>query len=189
MELTQVCSNIGRSALSLGLLLSLGCTPVEVSVPEPISADDVVAVNSDFVCIDNMPRIGRYSVRNINGLQTEAEAVAATRNLGDPMPDGVDFPIGTIIQVIPKEAMVKRAAGYDPANNDWEYFKLKLTSSGTTVTARGTDGIRNIAGECLDCHGLAKEYESICTDNPLDLCPLDFTIEQIDNARSNDPRC
>ena len=44
-------------------------------------------------------------------------------------PDGGVYPVGTVIQLVPQEAMVKRAAGFDPATNDWEFFSLDVSGA------------------------------------------------------------
>src|SRR4029453_211561 len=42
------------------------------------------------------------------------------------------YPVGTILQVLPFEAMVKRPRGSNPAGNDWEWVRLNVSADGTT---------------------------------------------------------
>jgi hypothetical protein len=51
-------------------------------------------------------------------IQTAGEEAAARAENG-----GV-YPVGTVIQLIPFEAMVKRHEGWNPATGDWELFML-----------------------------------------------------------------
>ena len=41
------------------------------------------------------------------------------------------YPVGTVLQLIPTEAMVKRHKGYSPSTDDWEFFALKVSPQGT----------------------------------------------------------
>ncbi len=50
---------------------------------------------------------------------------------------GVDYPVGTVIQMVPNEAMVKRTKAEFPNSNGWEFFLLDVTAQGATVKMRG----------------------------------------------------
>jgi methylmalonyl-CoA mutase len=47
------------------------------------------------------------------------------------------YPPGTVIQLVPQEAMVKRESGFAPEANDWEFFFLNVDAEGTEIAARG----------------------------------------------------
>ncbi len=82
--------------------------------------------------------------------------------------DGGTFPVGTVVQLNPAEAMVKRAPGFDGTSNDWEFFTLDVSDAGTTITARGGgSSVSNANGTCLGCHLPAQaQWDLICGDDP-----------------------
>jgi len=71
----------------------------------------------DFECIQDWGKINNFFITNKLGHLEEALAVAHSS-------DGGEYPVGTIIQLVPIEAMVKRAKGWNPQTNDWEFFFL-----------------------------------------------------------------
>src|SRR3954464_12719227 len=101
---------------------------------------------------------------------------------------GGEYPEGTIIRMIPGEAMIKRSPSAFPSTNGWEYFALAVTPEGTTVRARG-DQASNRLGTCQSCHaGAAKTSDYICGGGSG--CPtVPLTEEQIAMLQKNDPRC
>jgi hypothetical protein len=50
---------------------------------------------------------------------------------------GGTYPPGTVIQLIPTEAMVKRDKGFNPVTHDWEFFELDVSKDGTEIRKRG----------------------------------------------------
>ena len=98
------------------------------------------------------------------------ETLAVAQN-----PEGGAYPVGTVIQLIPTEAMVKRAPGFSPLTFDWEFFFLGVSASGTTIEARGTTEVVNgFGGNCYDCHVKAEpQWDLVCeTDHGCDPIPL-----------------
>jgi hypothetical protein len=80
-------------------------------------------------------------------------------------PNGGMFPVGTIIQLVPQEAMVKRRAGFDPIFNDWEFFTLAPSAQGTVITARGGAEVVNRFSHqsCANCHVKSNiKFDFIC---------------------------
>ena len=137
----------------------------------------------DFECIKNWTKVNNYYITNKLGYLDEAIAVAKS-------PDGGEFPPGTIIQLVPFEAMVKRKVGFDAATNDWEFFFLDALPSRTVIKMRGTtDVVNQFDGNCLDCHKKAEaKWDFICDkDHGCDPLPINRTaIELFQNA---DKRC
>jgi hypothetical protein len=72
--------------------------------------------------------------------------------------------VGTLIQLIPQEAMVKRAPGFDPGSNDCEFFTLDVTAAGTTIVTRGgSEVINRFSGSsCAGCHSAAEPSSTSC---------------------------
>jgi hypothetical protein len=85
---------------------------------------------SDFDCILSWPKVGDYRITNKLGNLSGSLAIANA-------PDGGVFPVGTVVQLIPDEAMVKRYVGFNAASDDWEFFNLSTSASGTTINQRG----------------------------------------------------
>jgi len=105
-------------------------------------------------------------------------------------PTGGRYPPGSVVQLIPREAMVKHQQGWNAATNDWEFFELDNSPAGSRIKVRGVAEVVNkFGGNCFGCHARARpEWDSICeTDHGC--LPLPFTREQIIAAQKADPRC
>ena len=138
---------------------------------------------SDFECILRWQKVRAFRITNKLGHMQEALAVANSAT-------GGKYPVGTIIQLIPNEASVKRAVGWSPVTDDWEFFSLSTSSSGTTINKRGTTDVVNaFNGNCFNCHSkAAPQWDLLCeTGHGCDPLPLsDSTLQSIQNS---DPRC
>jgi hypothetical protein len=138
----------------------------------------------DFGCILDWPMVRRFRITNVLGHLDEALAVA---NANEP---GMRYPVGTVIQLVPGEAMVKRGEGWSPATNDWEFFALDVSAAGTSIRARGGEETESpISGPCFGCHSAAgPDWDYLCeTGHGCALLPLDeATILRVQNG---DPRC
>jgi hypothetical protein len=114
------------------------------------AGEDMEMTAADFPNIRTLTKVGHYYIGNLLGHTDEALAVARS-------PDGGRYPVGTLIQLVPQEAMVKRAAGWSPGTNDWEFFSLKVSESGTEILTRGSTPVLNRFGmDCAACHGKAE---------------------------------
>lgn len=100
--------------------------------------------------------------------------------------EGADYPLGTIIRLIPGEAMVKREKAAFPQSNGWEYFALAVTPQGTTVRARGYEASNGL-GTCQSCHSGAAKGDYLCASGGC--APVPLTEERIATIQANDPRC
>lgn len=145
--------------------------------------EDLDMQPGDFACILGWDKVRKFRITNLLGHLDEALAVAED-------PAGGVYPVGTVIQLIPNEAMVKRAVGFAPDNSDWEFFALTTTADGTTIMARGTSEVVNgFGGNCFDCHAKAEpQWDRIC-ESGHGCDPLPFTPEQIEMVQQGDPRC
>lgn len=163
------------------LLVLAGCGGGGTSTTPPPA--DFVAAAADFECLQNWPRVRNIRLTNTRGLLDEALALAERPERGK------QYPVGTIIQLFPGEAMVKRAPGYDPDNNDWEYFELNVSASGTEIRKRGRDDVINMFGaQCFGCHAAARDFDFIC-ESDHGCVELPVTGEQIAVLQDSDPRC
>lgn len=136
---------------------------------------------TDFECVLHWTKVGSYRITNKLG----HDPVPTANN-----PAGGTFPIGTVLQIVPTEAMVKRRAGFSAMTHDWEFFSLGVSASGTTITKRGTTDVVNaFNGNCFGCHMKAMPaFDLICgTTHGCDALPL--TEAQLVNLQNNDARC
>ncbi|MGH9209710.1 MAG: hypothetical protein ACRD2C_03410 [Acidimicrobiales bacterium] len=154
-------------------------TAATTTTTEP---EDLEMQADDFVNLHDMTPVRGFFVDNRLGHLDEAIAVANN-------PEGGEYPVGTIIQLVPFEAMVKRAPGFDSASNDWEMFSLEVSASGTTILDRGGAGVVNqFGGSCVDCHSLARpEFDFICEDDH-GCEPLPIGDDVIQAVQDSDPR-
>jgi hypothetical protein len=142
---------------------------------------DFVMQPSDFECILRWAKVGDFRITNKLADAGESIAVAEA--------DGGSYPVGTLIQLIPNEAMVKRHPGFSPSTNDWEFFNLSTSASGTVINQRGGAEVTNAIGSCATCHGKAEsQFDFVCgTTHGCD--PLPFSESQIASIQNGDPRC
>lgn len=146
-------------------------------------AEDFVARPADFECVKNWERVRSFRVTNKAGRLEETLEVARE-------PGSAPYPVGTILQLIPQEAMVKRREGWNAASNDWEFFFLAVERSGTEIVARGSSAVMNgTGGRCMQCHSQARaEFDLVCeSDHGCE--PLDVATHELIEIQNSDPRC
>ena len=122
--------------------------------------EDFVPEAADFTNLHTMTKVRGFYLDNRLDHLDEALEVANS-------PDGGTYPVGTIIQLVPQEAMVKRRAGFSPATNDWEFFFLSVSPEGTVIEVRGADEVVNrFGGNCASCHAAADpQFDMVCEDD------------------------
>lgn len=147
----------------------------------PAVTQPVVVTESSFGCISDLTAVRRFFIGDLGGDPTTALAVAR----GEMAPP---YPAGTIMQLLPAAAMVKREPGFSSRSNDWEFFALDPLASGTVITERGLDTLDITGGTCLDCHRATPETDFVCeTENGCPEIPIDET--GIRALQAADPRC
>jgi hypothetical protein len=180
-------------AASLVLFVACGDSAKPVAAPVKTTATtrvevttttaprDFVATEATFVNLKKMTPVRFFFVANGLG---DLEATLKVAN----SKDGGVYPVGTIIQLVPQEAMVKRAPGFNPAGNDWEFFFLDVSTAGTKIVTRGKNEVKNrFGGQCSSCHQLAApkwdlicEQDHGCADLPIGR-DLIKAIQDLDN--------
>lgn len=143
---------------------------------------DVILQAEDFKPLSEMTPVRGFFVDNALG---DLDATVAVANSAD----GGTFPVGTVIQLVPQEAMVKRAPGFSPAIGDWEFFELDVSEEGTTIRVRGGAEVENRFGlSCAACHAQAEpQFDFVCEqDRGCD--PLPIGREVIELLQDTDPR-
>ncbi|HEY6729330.1 MAG TPA: hypothetical protein VI197_35210 [Polyangiaceae bacterium] len=151
--------------------------------------EDFDPTAEDFTCIADWQQILGFRINNFLGHLDEAVAVAQN-------PEGGVYPVGTILQHFPTEAMVKRHVGFSPDTKDWEFFLLTLNQDGTTTIAnRGTTDITTMGNTCASCHAKADaQWDFVCNtygdaNNNNPNCGFDLMPAQLDPPIADDPRC
>jgi hypothetical protein len=123
-----------------------------------LSADDLVINEKSFGCLLDLPKVRNTRIQNPD----PAKLKEAIRIFTDSVPDK-EYPTGTILQLIPAEAMVKRDRAAFPNTNGWEFFALNVSANGTTIQNRG-DKVLNasLKKPCLECHTPAAKFDFVC---------------------------
>ena len=138
-----------------------------------------------FKCLTEMTKSasGDFFVDNILGNLAATLAVANSEN-------GGNYPVGSLVSLVPSEAMIKHEAGWNPETNDWEFFELTVSEQGSEIAVRGTTEVINqFGGNCFDCHVQARhEWDLICGTGH-GCAPLPFDRETIANIQNTDLRC
>src|SRR5262245_13372705 len=172
-------SGSGSGAKTAGTAASTASTTATTSAPEK----DVVVTAADFTNLHDMTPVRGFFISNVSGHLPEALAVADN-------PNGGTYPVGTIIQLIPGEAMVKHVKGYDPKTDDWEFFRLAGSAKGTTITAHGGAEVLNAISHssCAGCHSAAKpQFDFVC-EKTHGCAPLGISDDVIKAIQNSDMR-
>jgi hypothetical protein len=149
-----------------------------------LSADDFLVTPKTFGCLLDMTKIRNTRIQNPDPEKLK-EAIRIFR---DSVPDK-EYPTGTILQLIPGEAMVKHDLASFPNSRGWEFFALKVTAKGTEITDRG-DKVLNttLKKPCLDCHSPAAKFDFVC-ETKHGCAPIPLPALVIAHMQNSDPRC
>ena len=110
-----------------------------------VLADDIVVSEQTFSCILDWPKVRNTHIKN----DDPEKLKEAIRIFRDSVPN-TEYPVGTILQLIPSEAMIKHPRGTFAKTNDWEFFSLDLSATGTKISERGDNVINHLQGvTCL----------------------------------------
>jgi hypothetical protein len=175
-------------AIPITIAIAVGCSSADggengAGTTETTAVEDVVVEAGAFKPLADMTAVRGFFVDNVAG---DLEGTLAVAN----DPGGGAYPVGTVIQLIPQEAMVKRAPGFDPDSNDWEFFTLDVTATGTTIVTRGgSEVINRFSGtSCAGCHSAAEpQFDFVCEDNH-GCAPLPVGDDVIKSIQDADPR-
>ena len=134
----------------LTLICGIGFLLSAVFASAEDSTDKVHIDAQSFRCITEMSHVRQFSVDNLLGNLDATLAVANSAT-------GGMYPPGTVIQLIPTEAMVKRDKGFNPVTHDWEFFELDVSKDGTEIRKRGfAEVVNRFGGNCFGCHIQAR---------------------------------
>jgi len=153
------------------------------SIVESKADEARVKVTDDsFRCITQMTPVRHFYVDNLNGNLAATVAVAAAGS--------GEYPEGSVVQLIPNEAMIKQQKGFSPITRDWEFFYVDVSSDGSKIFRRGFADVNNRLGmNCFACHVKARsEFDFICEqDHGCD--PIPITRAMFGALQRTDPRC
>jgi len=145
--------------------------------PEAIPVSD-----GSFKCLHEMEKVRHFYVDNLHGDRAATIAVAE-QGKGS-------YPVGSVVQLIPGEAMVKQPKGFNAATNDWEFFELDVAADGSKIRKRGfADVVNRFGGNCFACHVKARpEFDLVCEiEHGCD--PIPITRRMLGALQKTDPRC
>jgi mono/diheme cytochrome c family protein len=186
----RITAVVWASALLLSAAVFVACgggsqgerSAATPSSTRPARVEDARLRASDFRNVNTMTRVGDHFVTNVRGHLAAALAVARS-------PRGGTYPVGTILQLVPQEAMVKRAAGFSPSTNDWEFFSLDVSPAGTKILSRGGAQVVNrFGGSCASCHSAARSKFDFVCGNDHGCAPLPVGPDVFAALQKADPR-
>jgi hypothetical protein len=137
---------------------------------------------STFQCITKMTGVKHFFVDNLAGnLAGTVDVAKAGQG---------QFPEGTVLQLIPNEAMIKQQKGFSAGTSDWEFFALDTDKNGTKIVSRGTEEVNNFLGlNCFECHKAARpEFDLVCEQDH-GCAPLPLTRAMFHAVQHTDLRC
>jgi hypothetical protein len=178
-----------QSVLVAGLGLCMMCGAL---------ADDIAVSEKTFSCILDWPQVRNTYITNADPEKLKEAMRIFRDNVSD-----TEYPVGTILQIIPFEAMVKHQRGTFAKTNDWEFFALDVSAAGTKITDRGENVLEifdmdaSAAGikvdhprgvTCLSCHQGGAKYDLVC-EKGHGCAPIPLNDQQIVKLQRADPRC
>jgi hypothetical protein len=182
MEETMKSSFVSLSTAVLisclaAILFWFGYAQAEDMAHPKVKVDD-----STFKCILKMTSVKHFFVDNLAGDLSGTVAVAEAGK--------GQFPEGSLLQLIPNEAMIKQQKGFSPGTNDWEFFALDSDKNGSRIVSRGTQDVNNFLGlNCFECHKAARaEFDFVCEQDH-GCAPLPVTRPMFHAIQHTDPRC
>ena len=146
-------------------------------------AHSIAVDGGSFRCIRQMTPVRHFYVGNLLG-QIDATLAAANSK------SGAIYPEGSVVQLVPTEAMVKREKNFNPATGDWEFLDLDVSPDGTRIRTRGFAEVNNRFGKnCFVCHVPAREpWDFICeSGHGCEPIPIDHAMTGA--LQRSDPRC
>ena len=176
-SLMKILAETSKVSCFAALLFCAGSVQAEEKTAPKYKADA-----STFQCITKMTPVKHFFVDNLAGNLAGTVAVAQAGT--------GQFPEGTVLQLIPNEAMVKQQKGSSPGTNDWEFFALETDKNGTKIVSQGAEEVNNFLGlNCFECHKAARaEFDLVCEQDH-GCAPLPLTRTMFHAVQHTDPRC
>jgi hypothetical protein len=152
-----------------------------------VAGREFVADESDFTCIRDWTKI-----RNLRVFHRKPKKLRKAIRILEGAKAGKRLPKGTIVQLVPFEAMVKRGGKFNKDGRGWEFFALAVSADGTTIVQRGGAEVQNqfTGDSCQGCHSAAPDFDFIC-EKGHGCVPLPGFVDDefLANLQNGDPRC
>lgn len=176
--ITYISQIAGFECMRSVLAVALG-----LSMASSLYAADVTVSEGSFSCIRNWTK-----VRNTYITHADPEKLKeAVRIFKNSVPDK-EYPVGTFLQLLPDEAMVKHPRQTFPETNGWEFFHLDLSAQGTKIKTRGDQTVNFQGVKCFSCHQPAAKYDFVC-EKGHGCAPVPLDDQKIAELQAADPRC
>jgi hypothetical protein len=159
MNKIQPAASAILKACTVASVLLVGPAALGASPAAPAASASFPISDASFKCITEMTHVRHFYVDNLAGnlAGTVKVAQAATG----------DYPVGSVLQLVPTEVMVKRDKGFNANTRDWEFFELNISPTSSTIHVRGVQDVNNrFGGNCFNCHVKARpEFDLVCDNN------------------------
>ena len=180
MPSSRECSSIAAVYVPRAVLLLL---VLALGLPSMSIAADLTVTEESFGCIRDWTKVRNTYIKHADPKQLKE----AVRILRDSIPNK-QYPVGTFLQLLPDEAMVKHPRDKFPKTNGWEFFHLDLSAEGTKIRTRG-DNVVNFQGvTCMSCHQPAEKFDFVC-EKGHGCAPVPLDDQKIAELQGRDPRC
>jgi hypothetical protein len=166
-----------------GCMRSILAVALGLSMASSLYAADVTVSEGSFSCIRNWTKVRNTYITHANPEKLK-EAVRIFQN---SVPDK-EYPVGTFLQLLPDEAMVKHPRQTFPETNGWEFFHLDLSAQGTKIKTRGDQTVNFQGVKCFSCHQPAAKYDFVC-EKGHGCAPVPLDDQKIAELEAADPRC
>jgi hypothetical protein len=155
-----------------------GTLPADAADQAPIPVND-----GSFGCISKLTPVRGFFVGNLSGHLPDTLKVARSK-------DGGVYPVGSVVQLVPTEVMVKQPAGFNSVTHDWEFFELDVDAQGSTIRKRGfAEVVNRFGGNCFGCHIAARPQWDLICETDHGCLPIPLTTPMIRALQHTDPRC
>jgi hypothetical protein len=159
------------------------CHSLAAAPAAPAAPQLPAITENSFRCVTQMTHVRHYYVDNLAG-NLAGTVHAAESTTGEP------YPVGSVLQLVPTEVMVKREKGYNAATHDWEFFELDISADGTKIRTRGfAEVVNRFGGNCFACHIKAQPQWDLICDNSHGCDPIPLTRAMTGALSRTDPRC
>lgn len=167
----------------LGCMRAVVAVALGLSMSSSLYAADLTVSESSFGCIRDWTKVRNTYIKHADPDKLK-EAVRIFKN---SVPDK-EYPVGTFLQLLPDEAMVKHPRQKFPETNGWEFFHLDLSAQGTKIRTRGDQTVNFQGVKCFSCHQPAVKYDFVC-EKGHGCAPVPLDDQKIAELQAADPRC
>ena len=184
MRITNPSSEDNPILVAIIILFSASFIAFPTQAGASIRSDNDVQITAEmFGCIYDLPK-----VRNTFLFHSDPEKLKeAIHIFSERVPD-MEYPVGTVMQLVPFEAMVKHSSEKYPDSNGWEFLTFTVTEESTEIRSRGDHALNFEGRECLSCHAAGVKYDFVC-EKDHGCLPLSIGDKEIAAFQAADPRC